>query len=1129
MEPIGMYTELHLHTAYSFLDGASKPDEMITRARELGYSSLAITDHDGVYGAMEFSQLALEHDITPITGAEVTLADGSHITLLAESTTGYGNLCRLLTHLHHGRPPGAVDLANIPEPEADSTPPSLPPPLLADYAEGLILLTGCRNGQLARLIDAGRFRDAETVLRQYVAWFGAANVFVELQQNFVFGDTPRIDHLVRLADHVGVRYVATGNVHYHRRGRHRLQDVMVAIHHTKTLDGCHRERRANSEFYLRSPEEAERIFSQYPEAIRSTELIAERCQGYVLSRDLTYTFPDYNTGTGETPDEYLARACTEAFATRYGDGNAPAMERLNEELRLIAHHNLSGFFLMYRDLLELGKEVAIELRGKNPGGSRRFLPPGRGRGSSVSSVVCYLIGLSPVDPLAHDLYVGRFLNEELPSIPDIDLDFPREIRERLIERVYDVYGADHAALVCTFATYRLRSAVRDIGKTLGLPLTDLDRIAKLSEPRSAEHLDTELRRLPEFAARMHVPPWSHLIELARELAGFPRHIGQHPGGMIISASPLNELVPIQPAAMDGRFICQWDKDSCEDARFIKIDFLSLGMLSLVEECLDLIDETGQPPVDLSRIDFNDPAVYAMIQEGDTVGVFQIESRAQIQMLRRTLPTCLNDLVVQVAIVRPGPIIGGAVTPYVRRKEDPNYQVEYDHPALIPILEDTLGVMLYQEQVVQVAEAMAGFSAGQADQLRRAMTRKRSHESMEAMREVFIQGAMATHADVDRALADSVFTKLAGFADYGFPKSHAAAFGLLAYQSCWLKHYYPAEFICALLNNQPMGFYAPHVLVNDAKRHGIRVLRPDVNLSDVECIVENTNTVRLGLSFIKGLSEDVAWAIIDERKRNGSYKSLADLIRRVAIRPDAAQNLIAADACGGFGLQRREMLWQLGLFIPARNFGSGRTRKITGKQLPLPLPTEQDHVTLNPTTAWERMADEYRVMGMSPHFHPLGLLRESLPRSTVSSRDLPSMKEGQRIRLPGLIVCRQRPGTAKGITFLLLEDEFSLVNIVVYPDLYERQRLHVRSTPLLIVEGRLQLVSNNINVVAERLIPIEEVRLAYPYRQEDTREDPWVVEDAVNPRIIQLDRRTASNGPRTRADILAISPEAHSYR
>ena len=1120
-----MYTELHLHTSFSFLDGASQPDELIRRAQDLGYTSLAITDHDGLHGALEFAQLADAAGIQPITGTEITLADGSHLTLLAETPTGYGNLCRVLTHIHHGRHPAPVAL-----PGADPLDHELNPPL-GDYAEGIILLTGCRDGQLSRAVARNNMTDATSVLRQYVAWFGRDNVFVELQQNEVFGDTARIRALVALAEAAGVGSVATSAVHYHAASRHQLQDVLVAIRNRTTLDGCHRERRPNARFALPTHAEMARRFADWPEAIANTQVIARRCEAFRITRDLKYTFPDYDAGTGESPDEALARICWETFEQRYRPDNQVAKDRIREELRLISRHNLSGFFLIYRDLLELAREVATELRGGPVSGSRRFLPPGRGRGSSVSSVVCYLIGLSPVDPLAHDLYVGRFLNEELPSIPDIDLDFPREIRERLIERVYDVYGADHAALVCAFSTYRLRSAVRDVGKALGLPLPDLDRIARLSEPRSADSLAEELDHLPEYAARRNTPPWSYLIELAKQLAGFPRHVTQHVGGMIVSASPLNEIVPIQPAAMEGRFMCQWDKDSCEDARFIKIDFLALGMLSLVEEALDLIDATGTE-VDLSRIDFNDPAVYEMIQAGDTVGVFQVESRAQIQMLRRTLPVSLNDLVVQVAIVRPGPIVGGAVTPYVQRRENPDYVPEYDHPRLEKLLKETLGVILYQEQVVQVAEELAGFSAGQADQLRRAMTRKRSAEAMEAMRAEFITGCLA-QGDVTRETAEDVFDKLTGFAEYGFPKSHAAAFALLAYQSCWLKHYYPAEFLCALLNNQPMGFYAPHVLVNDAKRGGTRVLRPDVNASLVPCTVEGRRTVRVGLAFVKGLGEDAAGAIARERKLNGDYRSLADLVRRVPLRAEAVRHLIAAGACDGFGMQRREMIWQLGLFIPSKSLKKGKKHKTAGRQLSLALPTDQDMTELPRTSAWERMADEYRILGMSTTFHPMALLRSKMPRGMVSTRDLGSMRDGALVRLPGLIVCRQRPGTAKGITFLLLEDEFDLVNVVVHPWLYEQQRHHVRATPLLVVHGRVQHAKNTINIVAESVQPIEEMQLVYPYDGRDPqRGHPLEQPDGeVNPgaiELVQLNEHRA-DGPHRRADIRAISPDSHNYR
>lgn len=1124
-----MYTELHLHTAYSFLDGASLPEDYIAMARHLGYTSLAITDHDGLHGAMEFAQAATAAGIHPIIGAEVTLADGSHLTLIAETRVGYANLCRLLTAIHHDRPPLPVMLD---APDDDQTGDDLILSHLPDYASGLILLTGCRHGQLAQLVDSGNLPAARRVLQQYIRWFGPENVFVELQQNYVFGDTPRIERLVHLAETCGVRYVATGNVHYHHQNRQHLQDVLVSIKHRTTLDGSHRQRRANAEFYLHGPEEMEAIFASYPEAIRSTERIAERCAGFTLAnpKDLNYGFPDFTINTGESADHHLARICWQELATKYPGTTASeeARNRLAEELRLIAKLGLSGFFLIYRELLELSRDIAAELRGPNRTGSRSFLPPGRGRGSAVSSIVCYLIGLSPIDPIQHNLYLGRFLNEELKSVPDIDIDFPREIREKMIERVYEVFGSDHAALVCAFSTYRLRSAVRDVGKALGLPPADLDRIARLSEPRGASSLESELDRLPEYAARKHTAPWSHLIELSHQLVHFPRHVTQHVGGMIISARPLNEIVPIQPATMDGRFICQWDKDSCEDARFIKIDFLALGMLSLVEECLDQIDQLGGKPVDLSRIDFADPAVFRMIQAGDTIGVFQVESRAQIQMIRRTKPRNLQDLIVQVAIVRPGPIIGGAVTPFVQRRVDPNFKPTYDHPSLEEALTETLGVILYQEQVVQVAEIIAGFTAGQADQLRRAMTRKRSAEAMASMKNDFIQGCLNTDHDppVTREVAEKVYTKLSGFAEYGFPKSHAAAFGLLAYQSCWLKHYHPTEFLCALLNNQPMGFYAPHVLINDGKRAGLRIVRPDINQSDLDCTVKGPKTIRIGFSYIKGLAAEDAERLIDNRRHHGPFRSLADLIRRVPLRTDTLEHLVAAGALDDFGLQRREMLWQIGLFIKPTRFGTrSNTTKTKGSQLALPLPTVQDHVELPPTSSWERMTDAYRVLGMSPQYHPLLLLREKFPQHMVSTRDLGDLPDGYRVHIPGLIVCRQRPGTAKGITFLLLEDEHGLVNIVIYPDLYDRQRLEVRSTPMLVVEGKLQLANNNVNIIAERLLPLDSLGSSPPAH------NGWDIPptDDVDLRHVELMRIPAPSGPQSAAEIRAVSPASHNYR
>ena len=1124
------YTELHLHTSFSFLDGASPPEELIGRAVELGFNALAVTDHNGLYGAMEFAKLAHDVGVRPITGAEVTLLDGSHLTLLAENGTGYGNLCRLLTEAHRLRDPEPpsrrleipFQLRTVgvsrPAQRTEAPDPRLDPALLERHGEGIILLTGCRRGQLSQLLDDGQFGEAEAVLRQYVAWLGADNVFVELQHNLVFGDSRRVTHLVQLAEHVGVRSVATGNVHYHLPERHRLNDVLTAIRHRTTLDGCHRERRPNDQFYLRSAAEMTERFGDYPEALATTRLISERAAGFNLATDLDYRFPDYPTKDGETPDDVLRRICTDELQRRYPEEEQAAAEgRLNEELHVIAMHRLGGFFLLYRDLLEMAREVAREIRGDGPGRKFANLPPGRGRGSSVSSIVCYLIGLSHVDPLKHKLLFGRFLNEELHSIPDIDLDFPREIREVLIERVYERYGHERAALVCAFSTYKLRSAVRDIGKTLGIPLTDLDKIAKLSDRHGVERLGEEIAELPEFADRVDSPPWSHLIELAGQLAHFPRHVTQHVGGMIISSTPLNELVPIQPAAMEGRFLCHWDKDSCDDARMVKIDFLALGMLSLVEECLDLIVYNDKAPVDLSRIDFDDVAIYDMICVGDTIGTFQIESRAQIQMLPRTQPRCLEDLIVEVAIVRPGPIVGGAVKPYVAHRQRIrtsflDIEPVYDHELLEEVLAETHGVILYQEQVIGVAIALAGFTAGQADAMRRSMTRKRSRDAMIALWTQFRDGAKARGVELETA--KTVFKKLLGFASYGFPKAHAAAFAVLAYQSCWLKYYYPTEFLCALLNNQPMGFYPSHVLINDAKRHGVRVFAPDIAGSGVRCTVEDRNAIRVGLAYVRSLSGDAARRIVIEREENGPYLSLADFVRRCPLSADAIENLILVGAFDRFGLGRREALWQVGLFIPSRRFGIGKRSEEKGRQLSLAVPVEPDMVALKPMGAWEQMEADYGVLGLSPRYHPLGLLRSRLPARYVTTTDVTDMANGRIVEIAGLIVCRQRPGTAKGVQFLLLEDEVGLVNIVVQLDLSERRKTTIRAEPFLVITGELQHQGGAINVVARDIIPLEQARQHYGEISFETITVP-VARDLIDP--VDEDVTTTS-----------LNPHSHNY-
>ena len=1062
-----MYVELHCHSAFSFLDGASLPEQLALTASQLGYPALALTDHNGLYGSMAFAQEAKQLGIQAITGAELTLLDGSHVTILAETPEGYANLCRLITEAHLGR--------------EDRRDPRLDFASLEARHAGLIVLSGCRNGLLPQVLRRDGPAAVRRVAERCRAVFGKDNFVVELQRNYVRGDLALTRALKALADDAQLGVVASGNVHYHARPRHRLHDVLVAIRHRTTLDGSHDVRHANSEFFLRPHEEVEALFRDCPNAVANTLALAERCRGFDLTRDLGYRFPDFNGAERAPAPRALAELCRARLEERYPPDSPhrdAAERRLAEELRLVEHHALSGFFLVYHDLFDLAREVAVDVRR----GSRRAqggLLPGRGRGSSVSSVVCYLLGLSHIDPVATRLFIGRFLSETLASVPDIDLDFPREIREELIRRVYKRYGDEHVGLVCSFPTYRLRSTVREIGKALDLPPGEIEQVAKLADRRSGGLAD-ELDQLPGFAGRRSAPLWKELCELAEEIAGLPRHISQHVGGMVISSRPLVEIVPLERAAMEDRVVCQWDKDACDDARFIKIDFLALGMLSLVEECVELVAGRAGTPPDLSRIDFADAAVYDRICRGDTVGLFQIESRAQIQMLRRTRPRNLEDLAVEVAIVRPGPIVGGAVNPYVRRREDQRraraagrtYKPPLDHPLLEEALAETLGVILYQDQVLQVCQALAGFTAGQAEALRRAMSRRRSRELMAGFWEEFKEGAAAR--GVPEQTAERVFTQVIAFSEFGFPKSHAAAFGLLAYQSAWLRHYHPAEYYCALFNNQPMGFYSLDALGRDAQRNGVEIRLPDVNLSDVWSTIERergngkreTGGVRIGLGFVRDWSEETATAVVIERERRGPYASIGDFVRRAPpkLKRTAIEHLVWVGGCDGFGLTRRELLWQVGLWLPPESEHGVDAR--ARRQLELALNHPHEGLRFGGLEAAERLLAEYDVLGFAASGHPLSLLRGALPPGIVQSDTLPRREHGAWVEVAGLVVARQRPETAKGFIFVLVEDEAGMVNVIVRPDVYERYRTAVRGEPLLWVRGKLAKDDGTVNVIAE---------------------------------------------------------------
>jgi error-prone DNA polymerase len=1038
------YVELHAHSAYSFLDGASQPEELAARAADLGYEVLALTDHDGVYGSLEFAHAAKPFGVRPITGAEVTLQGGMHVTLLVESASGYANLCRLLTAAH---------ARTRPKEGAEPLPPALDPLLLEELNEGLVCLSGCARQGVA-------VQDPNEAARLARA-FGRERFYVELQRPYERGDVRRNAALRDLAETLRVRTVATGDVHAHDARRAALQDVLVAVRCRTSLDGCERERRGNHECVLAAPAAMRERFPDDRDAVERTRALAERLE-FDLTQELGYRYPDFSDGADPAIVQ-LTRVCDDAFAERYPSHSRDARARLDEELALIDELGLAGFFLLHWEVLELAREVALEVRG--PGSMRHLLPPGRGRGSSVGSLVCYLTGLSHVDPVQANLSLGRFINRELSSVPDIDLDFPRDIREKLIVRVTERYGREHAALVASFATYRSRGAIRDVGKALGLPFADLERLAKLTDGWNAQRVAEELALLPDAKRKLVSPRWRAFAELCGEIAGLPRHISQHPGGMVISSRPLVELVPVQPAAMAGRQMCQWDKDSCADAGFLKIDLLGLGMLSAVEECVDLVARTRDEKIDLSRIPLDDRDVFAGIQSADTIGCFQIESRAQMQIILRTRPETLDDITVQVALVRPGPIQGKAVHPYVERRqllrEDPTYEPPVDHPLLREPLRETLGVVVFQDQVLDVAIHLAGFSVGEAEGLRRAMSRKRSHAALEAYRERFVAGALAN--GVDGATANMVYDKLVAFSGFGFPKSHSAAFGLLAYQSAWLRHHYAAEFLAALLNAQPMGFYPPATLVRDGQRRGVDTRPPDVNRSDVGCTIED-GAVRVGLKYLQGVGEDDAEAVVAHRP----YASIRELAQRTQLSADELRAVVESGACDCFGLRRRELLWQLGLVPRAQTVpGSGGEEK----QLALPLDPTVATPELPEPTVWERMLADYRTTSLSVGVHPLALMRPHLPPRTLSSVELFEQPHASRVQVAGMVVARQRPATANGVVFMLLEDEFAQVNLIVFPQVYDRFRGIVRGEPLVLARGRFEHEDRTRNVVVDELVSL----------------------------------------------------------
>jgi len=1050
-----IYAELHCHSNYSFQEGASSVEELLFRARELGYRTLALTDHDNLCGAMHFAQVARTLEVQAVTGVEVSLKDGSHLTLLAETQRGYSNLCNIISYSYIAgdRRNPSLDLKSLPE-----------------LTQGIILLTGCRQGRLASLLAEGRSREAEEQLEQYLDWFGTPNVFVELQQNLVRGDTPRNRRLVELASKYGLEVVATNNVHYHVPERHRLQDALVAIRHNQSLEETHRQRRPNRHFYLKSPAEMADLFRECPQAVVNTLLIADRCS-FDITRDMGYQFPDYPVPEGFTSQSYLEHLCYQAAERRYGGVTGRVKARLDEEFRLLQRHNLAGFFLIYYEIIQMARQVMIELGLSDVEIPLEERPPGRGRGSSVAMLIGYLIGLSHIDPLEFNLSLDRFLSDDMGTVPDIDLDFPRNIREELIKRVHQKWGWDHAALTGMISTYQMKGAIRDLGKALGLPGQEVDKLAKRVDSHSARELTLEMQELPEFRDKIDAPVWRDLVDLAYQLDGFPKYLAQHPGGMIISSSPLIDMVPVQQGAIDDRYVCHWDKDSIDQAGFVKIDFLALGALSQMQETLQLIEERDGHYIDLSRIDFHDQAVYGMMHRADTIGIFQVESAAQMQTVPRIKPVNLTDMAYEVGAVRPGVGVNDGVTQFIQRRTQ-GVPWDYDHPLERRALERTLGIILFQDQVNQVARDVAGFSPAEADQLRRAFGRRNNQALIAFYWEKFRHGAKELGVPED--VAEKIFKKFNGH--YMFPESHAFAFGATAYHMAWLKYYYPLEFFVAIFNQQPMGFYNPETLKEDARRHNVVVVNPDINLSMEKCTIVSYPSARpspsrrgevlppgkdrgngsliLGFLYVKGVGEAAAASIVQARERDGPFRSLADAMERTGLQRENLENLVSAGAFDSLVPDRRRALWEVGL----------RYRP-SGYQQALPLPVEQDMAELPPQTQWEVMLDEYRTMGIHPRGHLMALLRPHLDRDILSSQDILDLPDGAVVTVAGLVIRRQRP-LAKAV-FITLEDEFGHVPLVVWPQVFKQYRLVIRE-PVLIVRGEISRREGTMNIVARHI-------------------------------------------------------------
>ncbi len=1013
------YIELHCHTNFSFLDGACDPEKLVDRAVELGYPALAVTDTNGLYGIVRFNEQAKQIGLRPIFGAGIIRDTRHRLLLLAQNAEGYANLSSILADAQLAAPKGEATVSEE---------------LLAARTGRVIALL---HDDIAAALLAANITEAERLAAWYRELYGPDNVYLELRHHNLPVHELLCEKLTDLGKRLGIPTVATNDVHYTTPDGRRLQDVLTCIRNHTTLDDAGDILYPNAERYLKSPAQMIRRFARYPEAVAATLDIADRCR---FSLDQVETsLPEFTVPDGYTESSYLRKLTWHGARDRYRNLTMQHVKQIEHELRIIERLGFAGYFLIVWDIACFCMDNAILCQG---------------RGSAANSAVCYCLGITAVDPIKLDLLFERFLSENRREPPDIDIDIANNRREEVIQYVYDKFGRTHAAMVSVVISYKGRSSVRDVGKVLGFSLREVNRLSKLLDHwTSARDLE---ERLKEASLNPDDRRVRLLLDLCVKIYRFPRHLGIHVGGMIITKRPLSQVVPIENATMPNRSVIQWDKDDVEAVGLVKIDLLALGMLTLIDDALKLVRKHRGVTIDPAQLTYDDSRVYDLICRAETLGVFQVESRAQMNALPRHRPRCFYDLVIEVALIRPGPIQGDMVHPYLRRRngEEP---VTFPHPCLEPILRRTLGVPLFQEQGMKVAVTAAGFTPAQADELRRAMGHKRSREKMEALANRLIEGMQRNGIPYESARR--IFDQLAAFADFGFAESHAASFALLVYVSAFLKVYYPAEFYCSLLNAQPMGFYQPSSVVYEAQRRGLKILPVDISRSGFDSTVEG-DAVRLGLSTVKHIGE-TAREKIETELAHGSFTSVEDFIRRTRLKPQALHQLALVGAFDCFGGHRRQALWDVLGLAALRDDQLNLRPEETGKEL------------LRPMHLGERLAADFKGMDLSTGPHPMSLVREALQKKNIlSAADLKDARNNSWVTTAGMVVIRQRPVTAKGFLFITMEDETGFSNIVVMPDLLQKNRRTLVHNHALVVRGILEKKDGVVNVIGKRFWPLE---------------------------------------------------------